>query len=158
VGNSPESVAVGDFNGDGRLDLAVANFKGNYVSVLLQPPAPEPGVLSSLAFGNHNLGTSATLGLTISNTGTATLNISTSVSGTNSADFTAALNTSSPVSPGGNCSINVTFTPSSTLAPGCSCTISATYTADKAREITAATVTLTDNAGKQITYLTGVGY
>src|SRR3989442_1019108 len=35
AGRSPDSVAVGDFNGDGRLDLAVANFGSNDVSVLL---------------------------------------------------------------------------------------------------------------------------
>ena len=33
VGSDPESVTVGDFNGDGKLDLAVAN--GNGVSILL---------------------------------------------------------------------------------------------------------------------------
>lgn len=35
VGATPRSVAVGDFNGDGNLDLATANFDGNSVSVLL---------------------------------------------------------------------------------------------------------------------------
>jgi hypothetical protein len=35
VGAVPTSVTVGDFNGDGKLDLAVANFGGNNVSVLL---------------------------------------------------------------------------------------------------------------------------
>ena len=35
VGNSPISIVVGDFNGDGRLDLAVANYSDNTVSVLL---------------------------------------------------------------------------------------------------------------------------
>ena len=34
VGNGPNSVAVGDFNGDGKADLAVANYDNN-VSVLL---------------------------------------------------------------------------------------------------------------------------
>jgi hypothetical protein len=35
VGNGPWSIAVGDFNGDGSLDLAVTNVFGNTVSVLL---------------------------------------------------------------------------------------------------------------------------
>jgi hypothetical protein len=35
VGDEPESVAIGDLNGDGALDLAVANYTSNDVSVLL---------------------------------------------------------------------------------------------------------------------------
>ncbi|MEH1804674.1 FG-GAP-like repeat-containing protein [Nostoc sp.] len=35
VGTNPKSVTVGDFNGDGKLDLAVANYNSNTVSVLL---------------------------------------------------------------------------------------------------------------------------
>src|SRR6266849_2455137 len=35
TGNGPVSVAVGDFNGDGRQDLAVANQNSNDVSVLV---------------------------------------------------------------------------------------------------------------------------
>jgi hypothetical protein len=35
AGSGPDSVAVGDFNGDGKLDLAVANSGSNDVSVLL---------------------------------------------------------------------------------------------------------------------------
>ncbi|HEV2495377.1 MAG TPA: FG-GAP-like repeat-containing protein [Terriglobia bacterium] len=35
VGNSPSAIAIGDFNGDGRLDLAVVNQGDNTVSVLL---------------------------------------------------------------------------------------------------------------------------
>jgi hypothetical protein len=35
AGVSPYSVAVGDFNGDGKQDLAVANFNSNNISILL---------------------------------------------------------------------------------------------------------------------------
>lgn len=40
AGLDPVSVAVGDLNGDGRLDLIVANFNSNNVSVLLNITAP----------------------------------------------------------------------------------------------------------------------
>ncbi len=35
AGTAPSSVAMGDFNGDGKLDLAVSNYSGNNVSILL---------------------------------------------------------------------------------------------------------------------------
>jgi hypothetical protein len=35
VGSAPISIAVGDFNGDGILDLAMVNFAGNNVTILL---------------------------------------------------------------------------------------------------------------------------
>ena len=35
TGDSPESVATGDFNGDGVTDLATANEFGNSISILL---------------------------------------------------------------------------------------------------------------------------
>src|SRR6266566_5017384 len=35
VGHSPSAVAVGDFNGDGKLDIGVANFTDNTISILL---------------------------------------------------------------------------------------------------------------------------
>src|SRR5688500_14131175 len=47
VGNSPQTVESADFNGDGRLDLAVANANSNTVTILLGQAAggfaPEAG-------------------------------------------------------------------------------------------------------------------
>jgi fibronectin type 3 domain-containing protein len=40
-------VAAGDFNGDGRLDLAVANFSRNTVSVLLHLPQPPTNLMAT---------------------------------------------------------------------------------------------------------------
>ena len=63
TGNGPTSVAVGDFNGDGNLDLAVANGGSNTVSVLLGDgtgnftPASSPSAgdnPSSVAAGDFN--------------------------------------------------------------------------------------------------------
>jgi len=35
VGSQPQNVAISDFNGDGKPDLAVANYASNSVTVLL---------------------------------------------------------------------------------------------------------------------------
>jgi hypothetical protein len=61
--NGPESIAVGDFNEDGRLDVAVANSKAGNVSVLLgngdgtfRPPVDYPldGSPNSIVVGDFN--------------------------------------------------------------------------------------------------------
>jgi len=39
VGSQPYSVALGDVNGDGKLDLVTANFGSNNVTVLLNQAA-----------------------------------------------------------------------------------------------------------------------
>ena len=63
VGPGPDSVAIGDFNGDHRRDLAVANLYGHNVSVLLgrgngtfgaKKSFPAETAPSSLAIGDFN--------------------------------------------------------------------------------------------------------
>ncbi|HEY9806036.1 MAG TPA: FG-GAP-like repeat-containing protein, partial [Candidatus Obscuribacterales bacterium] len=42
TGNRPKSFSIGDINGDGKPDLAVANFFGDSASILLNTPTPTP--------------------------------------------------------------------------------------------------------------------
>ena len=83
VGNGPASLAVGDFNGDGKEDLAVANSGSNTVTVLLGngiggfTPASSPPIVGatpvSLAVGdlNHD----GNLDLVIANSGDNTVTV-----------------------------------------------------------------------------------
>ncbi|HSB07975.1 MAG TPA: VCBS repeat-containing protein [Blastocatellia bacterium] len=54
TGSSPQSVAVGDFNGDGKLDLAVANIDDT-VSILLGTSTGSFGAKTDFATGNGPL-------------------------------------------------------------------------------------------------------
>ena len=69
---------------------------------------------TSLAFGNQSLGvTSAAQTLTLSNTGNATLSItSLGLTGTNASDFAQTNTCGSSVAASANCTISVTFKPS----------------------------------------------
>jgi hypothetical protein len=65
TGTAPSSVAVGDFNGDGRPDLAVANGDSATVSVLLNATAPgatTPSFAAQQTFATHALPTSVAVG------------------------------------------------------------------------------------------------
>jgi len=67
----------------------------------------------SVTFGNQSPGTSSTQTLTVTNSGSAPLSVtSVQVSGANAGDFTAANGCTSSVAAGANCSIVVTFDPS----------------------------------------------
>ena len=57
VGTQPYSVAVGDFNADGKLDLAVANSGSSNVTILLGDGSGgfSPAASSPIAVGNHPL-------------------------------------------------------------------------------------------------------
>jgi hypothetical protein len=61
VGQSPYAVAMGDFNGDGKLDLAVANHCGN--DSTCSSGAGTVSILLGDGKGNFNLSTSLAVGL-----------------------------------------------------------------------------------------------
>ncbi|MCL1469047.1 VCBS repeat-containing protein, partial [Argonema galeatum A003/A1] len=55
VGTNPYSVTVGDFNGDGKTDIAAANRTSNNVSVLLGTGTGSFGAATNFAVGNSPL-------------------------------------------------------------------------------------------------------
>ena len=67
LGRDPASVAVGDFNGDGRADLAVANFYSHDVSILLGTWLPVSTATTLAAAPNPStFGQTVTLTATVS--------------------------------------------------------------------------------------------
>ena len=116
TGEGPSSITSSDFNGDGLLDVAVANslLNPSTVSVLLN--IGEAAVTlspTSLTFPVRLIHTpSPTKPVTLTNTGTAALQISSiTITGTNAADFTQTNTCGTTVAPGGSCTINVSFNP-----------------------------------------------
>jgi hypothetical protein len=111
TGNQPIGMAVGDFNLDGRADLVVSNSEDNTVSVLLQVPI---ATLSSdnLAFGSQNAGSSSVpQTVVLSNSGSATLSITSIAITGSSSSFSETNNCASTLTAGSNCAISVTFAP-----------------------------------------------
>ncbi|HKM48211.1 MAG TPA: FG-GAP-like repeat-containing protein [Terriglobales bacterium] len=112
-----EILATGDFNGDGRPDLVTLADSGIYV-YLQQAPTGAPVVSlspTSLTFAALAVGTtSASQAVTLSNTGTAALNIgSISVSGSSYAEFSQTNNCGTSLAMAATCTITVTATPTS---------------------------------------------
>ena len=143
---NPWSVAVGDFNGDGRLDLVVADQGNNTAPVVLillgvQSGGGGPVVNlfpTSLTFGTQLVGTSSgSQQVILTNTGNAPLDITRVVT---SANFSQTNNCPRELPPGGTCTANVVFTPRNI------------------NTITG-TITITDNASNspQVVALTGTG-
>ena len=138
VGDLPYSAAVGDFNGDGAKDLAVANSGSNTVSVLLNTQGTNMSAVSS---GNpSSFGQSITFTTTIAASvpsgaapsGTVTLSTGSSVLG--SGDFiNGAFAFSTSALPVGVESISAVYSGHSNYQPH---TISLTQTVQQAATIT----------------------
>jgi hypothetical protein len=142
VGTTPVALATGDFNKDGALDLVVANSGAGSVSVLTGGSGTGGGPVASvsptsLSFGTIALGsTSSKQTVTLTNTGNATLNI-TSI--TTTGDFVKTNHCAKTLAAGASCTVDIAFKPtikglrSGTLsfadnAPGSPQTVSLTGT------------------------------
>jgi hypothetical protein len=108
TGSYPLYAAAGDFNGDGRLDLAVTNSGDNTVSILLQQPPTISTSPSALTFGNTSVGVSSSpQTVTVTNVTAGPVQI-TDVSTT--ADFSET-NDCGTLDAGATCTVSVIFTP-----------------------------------------------
>lgn len=113
------SVALGDFNRDGTLDIATVTMvystpaKG-YLSVLLSNPVPAFSN-SSLNFGAVKVGSTVKLNLTVTDQSLTTLVFKgLSITGTAASDFSQATNCGRGLKGFGTCTVQVAFTPSAT--------------------------------------------
>ena len=108
VSNNVNFMVAADFNGDGALDMALADFGAGEVSVFINNPiaafAPR-----KLNFANQGIGTtSPEQSVTLTNAGAAQLAI-TSIAG--SGDFAETTDCGSTLSIEKTCTVNVTFAP-----------------------------------------------
>ena len=115
--STPNLPVLGDFNGDGKMDIAGVNSppSGNpSVTIFLQGQFPAALITpNALAFGQQAIGTSSSpQTITLTNSGTANMTISgVTITGTNATDFTQSSTCASALAVNANCQINVTFTP-----------------------------------------------
>jgi YVTN family beta-propeller protein len=142
VGNGPVAVGVGDFTGDGRLDVAVANSASNTVTILLQAPVAALSP-STLTFSSQLVGSSATQSVTLTNSGSAPLTItSIGFTGTNASEFTQNSTCGSSLAGGSSCTIDVTFTPTAGGSGSATASLSVTDSAASSPQTVAITGTV----------------
>jgi hypothetical protein len=111
TGVGPAGIAVGDFNGNGKLDIAVPASTANKISVLTDTAITlSPNVLG---FGKNTSGfVTAAKVVTLKNTGTTTYTMGTiSFTGSSATDFAQTNNCGATIAAGATCTINVTFDP-----------------------------------------------
>jgi len=135
---TPTFVAVGDFNGDHKQDLALTEYIGNAVSTMLNTGVVSFSPTMPLNFKKQATGTkSAPQTVMLTNTGKAALKIS-SMKATG--QFGMSSTCAASVAAGANCTISVTFAPTSKGAK-------------------AGTVTINDSASSkpQVIELSGTG-
>jgi hypothetical protein len=135
---TPVFIATADFNGDHLQDLALADEIGNNVTTMLNTGVVSFSPTSPLNFQKQSIGTtSAPQNVTVTNTGTTSLKISSIKAST---QFGATSTCSSSVSPGADCTISVTFSP-------------------KTKGAKSGTVSITDSASSKpmVIELSGVG-
>jgi hypothetical protein len=117
-GASPGVGLTGDFNGDGRPDLAASwGAVGSQVGfqILLNTTPPAPGVNvapTTVAFPSQVAGRSSSpVGVMLSNTGKGVLTVlGVEVTGTSASEFSQT-NNCVRIQPGANCTIKVVFAP-----------------------------------------------
>jgi hypothetical protein len=102
-------VTTGDFNGDHRTDIIVADYRDNLVAVLLNTGTVSFSPTTPLNFKKQQHGTtSAPQTVTLTNTGKTALTISAMKS---TGQFGMTTTCGATVAPGANCAITVTFSP-----------------------------------------------
>ena len=104
------AVAVGDFNNDGSMDAALVSSALNSISIVMQAPEMSFSA-ATLSFGSVALGGSATQTVTVTNSGSAVLQISKMSAG---GVFSETNNCTAAIAPGNTCSVTLVFSPATT--------------------------------------------